>query len=516
MTKNVFITINVMFMCNLLFLFCHNVFSQEIILPEGTTEIKPFEYENKNLSEINIPNAVINIGEWAFSSNNLKKISLPYKIKSIGNMAFERNQLRTLIFPDSIKFIGSYAFYLNQLDSIILPKDAEIWTGAFQRNNLTTITIPEGPTWIGPYVFSDNAISNIFISNSVITVGYCAFANNNLSSIVLPQSVKRIFAGAFNNNPLTEITIGKKVVIDTPIVEGSKGMVTMGIYSKEFIKAYNTNNRRAGVYSYDINKKVWICRDIENVVDTKYIISQLLAGKFSAPFYGWLGFLITVILFYLSMRNQKSKLVYNYSREYIYAIKGEDNTHLEILWDNEPVENVRSIELVLWNNGKRAIRQCDISKDYPIVIECKNKNVKILNCSFSKISRKTINLEKTMLDDNKIQIVLSNDEAFEKNDGFEIVITYTCDYSAKDDWVVGGKVFDSHNIKYIGNSSVIRRLMTPLLFLGVLVIILAVGYAIDRYVHNFLWYSCGFMLLALFYVMYRFPLKKEYKTPKWN
>jgi hypothetical protein len=277
------------------------------------------------------------------------------------------------------------------------------------------------------------------------------------------------------------------------------------------------NNHRADVHSYDKNKE-FVYKDIENVesiVGVKFIISQLFAGKYSAPFYGVVSILVAFILFCLSKTNQKSKPIYSCSREYVYAMKDKDDEHLEILWNKEPVENVRAVELSFWNNGKKAIRKADISKDLPITIECKNKNVKILSHSISA-NRNDINLITKKLGNNKIQIVLSNDEAFEKNDGFRIIITHTSENSTENDWTIDGRIFNSHEISNIGNNSVLRRLGKTLRH----TLIYGGGGGILGYIFGssyLFWIIFGSIMIilngAIYFISQR---KKEYRKPKWD
>jgi hypothetical protein len=492
-----------MFVLILLFSFYQNSFSQEKVLLEGIKVIDRFEFENENISEINIPSTITNIGESAFAGNNLKKLLFPDNIYSIGPMAFARNKLEKVIFSNNINNIGNYSFYDNQIDSIILPRNLTIIgsgafgrnelthlvfsegllsigdrafannhlqeiiipnsvndigelafnrnelinvelpkrvvlkKGVFQRNQLTTIIIPEGISDIPSYAFFANNISSAFFSDSVLTIGEYAFLNNKLDSIILPRNIIKIEKGAFKNNPLTKIIIGKNV---------SVGVKAMGIYNDMFIKAYETNKRKDGIYTYDKNKKEWIYKSI--ISDS--IISQLFFGKYSPLFYCVVPLIISLILFYNSKTNQRSDPLYSYSREYIYAVTDEEDECLEIFWNKEQVKNIRSIELLFWNNGKKAIRKEDIPENSPITIECKNKKIKILSHSID-INRKNIDLITKTLDNNKIQIILSNNEAFEKDDGFKIIIIYTSENSAKNDWTVYGRIIE-HKIRYIRNN----------------------------------------------------------------
>jgi len=562
----------------ILLLFFQNVFSQEVVLLDGITEIKRFEFENHNISEINIPNSVVTIGESAFAGNNLTElllsdnvttigvmafawnklekiifpkniyyidnysfyhnqidsIGLPRKIVTIGSGAFGRNklmsiilpeglyeigeeafadnQLKEVIIPNSVRYIGKWAFNRNELTNVELPQNINLGIGAFQRNQLTTIIIPEKIYNIPAWTFFDNKLSNVSFSESIWRIGKFAFKDNELSSVILPKFIENIEEGAFENNPLTEITIGKNVTI---------GEKAMGIYSDKFIEAYETNKQKAGIYSYDKSKKEWIYQRIESESQ----IFQLFAGKYSAPFYGALGFLIGLVFFLLSKNNQKSKPIYSNSNEYIDAMKDKNNTRLQILWDNEIVENVKFVELAFWNDGKKPIRQNDIPENNPIIVKCKNEHVRILSHSIYSVSKKrdTILFNHRLID-NEIQIVLSNNEAFEKYDGFKIYITYTSEYKLEDDWIVDAKIIDAHKIHNVRNISVLKRLgeafVSVLKWFSMGAISVLIPSVVIGYFWGFSWISYGIIVAIwlIIYCVYHFftAEKKRHKKPKWK
>ncbi|MBQ7140761.1 MAG: leucine-rich repeat domain-containing protein [Bacilli bacterium] len=87
---------------------------------------------------------------------------------------------------------------------------------AFAGCGLTNISIPNSVTSIGTEAFSENSMTNVFIPNSVTTIGEAAFAFNNfyLSGVIIPSSVTTILStemGIFRDSAIDLITVQGKV-----------------------------------------------------------------------------------------------------------------------------------------------------------------------------------------------------------------------------------------------------------------------------------------------------------------
>jgi len=191
----------------------------------GETAVKITRYA-ENKQTINIPptiqgKPVVEIGENAFFRQRITSVTIPNSVTSIRVGAFANNQLTSVTIPNSVTSIGDAAFANNQLTSIIIPGSVtSIGRGVFANNQLTSVTIP----------------------NSVTSIGDSAFANNQLTSVTIPGSVTSIGAWAFRNNQLTSITIGANVKIENDSI------------SREFFDFYNTQEQRAGTYTYSNGK----------------------------------------------------------------------------------------------------------------------------------------------------------------------------------------------------------------------------------------------------------------------
>ena len=106
---------------------------------------------------------------------------------------------RALIIPSSLGIKSTYNY-------------AESETGQlFQRLSLNTkyIIFPNGLTALGDHSFDNGRIINVYLPNSVISIGAYAFKGcSSLTSITLPSSVTSIGGGAFDGcSSLASITI---------------------------------------------------------------------------------------------------------------------------------------------------------------------------------------------------------------------------------------------------------------------------------------------------------------------
>jgi hypothetical protein len=249
--------------------------------------LSAYAFGRKNLTSVIIPNSVTVIGVFAFADNKLTSVTIPDSVTVIGRDAFSKNQLTSVTIPDSVTVIGGYAFSSNQLTSVTIPNSVTVIEGgAFSSNQLTNVTIPDSVTWIGwsafssnqltsvtipdsvtvirEYAFSSNQLTSVTIPDSVTVIGWSAFYGNELTSVTIPDSVIEIGWGAFQDNQLTSVTIPDSVtMIDegaftknrlTSITIGNnvnlKGSTTRNGFDNNFYSFYNTNGKKAGIYTF--------------------------------------------------------------------------------------------------------------------------------------------------------------------------------------------------------------------------------------------------------------------------
>jgi len=126
---------------------------------------------------------------------------------------------------------------------------------------------------------------------------------------------------------------------------------------------------------------------------------------------------------------------------------------------------------------------------------------------------------------------MSNDDAFERNDGFPIIITYTSEEYAKDDWVIDGRILNGCKIydiekwrKLIYKIDPTARYLLISIFFAVLwffcVIIFLPNSLFDKLLNLPLWTSELLIIIPpipILILIFRFvPIRDVYKKPKWT
>lgn len=149
--------------------------------------------------------AVTSIGGGAFyNCGNLYSVTIPSSVVSIGNSAFlDCVNLANIVIPNSVISVdnsafGGTAWFENQPDGLVYAGlVAYKYKGVMQYG--TEITIRDGTTSITNAAFHNcNGLTNVFIPNTVISIGYNAFKGcSGLTSVTIPNSVKSIGESAF-------------------------------------------------------------------------------------------------------------------------------------------------------------------------------------------------------------------------------------------------------------------------------------------------------------------------------
>ena len=84
-------------------------------------------------------------------------------------------------------------------------------TAAFYRNNLTEVILSNGIISIGELAFAYNNISNLVIGNNVQTIESFAFGYNNLIDVNISDNVSYLGESAFAYNNLKIVTLGSGI-----------------------------------------------------------------------------------------------------------------------------------------------------------------------------------------------------------------------------------------------------------------------------------------------------------------
>ena len=153
-------------------IYLNSVPLNEIEIPEGIEEIRPFAFTQCSATKVTIPDSVQVIRDYAFNEcpllekvdlgsgvtelglgafshcYNLKNISLPISLSTIGTSALASSGLTTVTIPDSVVSIGSYAFWCSDLTEIVIGAGVQkIGEFAFSGcDDLKSIVVKEGNT----------------------------------------------------------------------------------------------------------------------------------------------------------------------------------------------------------------------------------------------------------------------------------------------------------------------------------------------------------------------------------
>ena len=186
----------------------------DLVIPDGTTEIKDYAFTNGNFKSVTIPGNVTSIGVGAFEDcANLTSIEIPNSVTAIGNGAFARSGLTSVEIPGSVTSIGSSAFWnCANLSSVVMLDGVVSVSGrAFSEcENLTSVEIPCSVTSIGYSAFAScTKLESVVIPNGVTAIEMGTFSScYSLASVTIPNSVTSIGVAAFRNcNSLTSLTI---------------------------------------------------------------------------------------------------------------------------------------------------------------------------------------------------------------------------------------------------------------------------------------------------------------------
>lgn len=165
---------------------------EDVVIPEGVTDISGFFYDCENLKSVKLPSTLTSIGASAFRNcTSLTSITIPAGVTVIDDSAFE----------------GCIA-----LTDVVIPETVtEIQIEAFRGcTALAKISIPAGVTAIGESAFRGcTGLGNVTLPSALDTLGHYAFYDcSAFTSVTVPSSVtwmgQQIFRGC---TALEEITV---------------------------------------------------------------------------------------------------------------------------------------------------------------------------------------------------------------------------------------------------------------------------------------------------------------------
>lgn len=180
----------------------------DVVIPSKVQYIGDYAFYNTHVKSLQLPESLTYIGEKAFysyysSRSQLTEVALPSKLvtcQQIGQYAFRGNQITTITFPENIQCISWALFYRNKLVNLDLShlKSLDyIKSYAFENNQITTLKLGPRVRILDTSSFSNNNIQDVFIPDTVTTVGYYVFLNNPIESLYIGSNVSYVGLKAF-------------------------------------------------------------------------------------------------------------------------------------------------------------------------------------------------------------------------------------------------------------------------------------------------------------------------------
>ncbi len=236
--------------------------AEEIILPDGITDIGTIFQGNTTMKKITLPTDITEIKAKAFKDcTALQSIKIPAKVTKIGESAFENcSSMSSITVGSGVAEIGNNAFYnCSQLYEVVNLSDLEFEKGSNTYGDIarcalvihstlisdsslekdenefiylvyrdsailvkyegsaTEIVIPGTyngkPCTVAEGVFKGKELTKITLSEGITIIGENAFFDAPVKSVILPSSLLSIGNYAFSScNSLESITIPENVV----------------------------------------------------------------------------------------------------------------------------------------------------------------------------------------------------------------------------------------------------------------------------------------------------------------
>lgn len=160
---------------------------KKVILPENTTMVSGYAFQNSGLTEVVIPNTVKTIRQYAFANTNLKEVILPASLSELENKVFDNcANLTTVVFTGTTPPNNIPAELFNncpKLSKIIVPNEAlDAYTAVLQGKK------PEAATVTG--------LKTASLSNGVKEVARYDLQGRRLSAPVQGINVVRYSDGS--------------------------------------------------------------------------------------------------------------------------------------------------------------------------------------------------------------------------------------------------------------------------------------------------------------------------------
>ena len=221
----------------------------ELVIPEGVTEIPSYAFYGSSISSVSIPDSVTEIGYYAFANcKKLSSISLPDNHTYIGEFAFANCiNLMTVTIPKNLAYLEPTVFdgcvklvEICNLSNIDLSEYGDITKYALniysdtEGEKRTSVTddgfvsySDRHVCYLIGYIGDETHISVPYYRYIIEIYPYAFYGNSTLESVELPSSVAKIGEHAFYGcDSLTSIEFWadptRFTYIDSDIIESDR------------------------------------------------------------------------------------------------------------------------------------------------------------------------------------------------------------------------------------------------------------------------------------------------------
>ena len=162
-------------------LYVNDVLVEELVIPEGTKEIKDMVFQGcKSITNVVLPNGIELIGSYAFADcENLKEINIPDSIIDFGTSAFSGTKIKKVV--------------INNMDAWF-----EMFFSTGHGENFPCGSNPLSGG--GELYLNDQLVEEIVFPSDIEYIQDCNFEGcTSIKAVYIPESVYRIGIGAFAN-----------------------------------------------------------------------------------------------------------------------------------------------------------------------------------------------------------------------------------------------------------------------------------------------------------------------------
>ncbi|WP_461246691.1 leucine-rich repeat protein [Treponema sp. R6D11] len=245
------------------------------------TVLKNNQNANKFVSLDLSGSTITSIPYEAFQDcQNLTGVILPNNLASILSFAFQGTSLNSITIPDSVSDIYISAFFgCTTLTEINVSTDNNNYTSVngvlYNKSKSTLIAYPAGK--IGDFVMENEVkiigssafsnctnLTNVILSENVITIKSSAFYGTSLNNITIPKNVVTIGSYAFSDcNNLVSVKFESSMnegwggEAETGFLSGAFGSTTAGGYIGDLHDKYFATGGGIGTYTRATNGTEW-------------------------------------------------------------------------------------------------------------------------------------------------------------------------------------------------------------------------------------------------------------------